>query len=135
MPVFLDLELAVAPRAGAICAGMKRVGIEAEPFGSDQLRVTAVPAILKSADPHLLAMEVLDLLAQGEEGERAYDALLYRMACRAAVKAGHGLTAEELGVLLRAAAEVDFAAHCPHGRPTWIHWDMRSLDKSFKRIV
>ena len=26
-------------------------------------------------------------------------------------------------------------SHCPHGRPTWIHWDLRSLDKSFKRIV
>jgi len=24
-------------------------------------------------------------------------------------------------------------AHCPHGRPTWLRWGIRELEKSFKR--
>ncbi|GIT29756.1 MAG: hypothetical protein Ct9H300mP1_18020 [Planctomycetaceae bacterium] len=38
------------------------------------------------------------------------------MACKAAIKSGHRLTAEEMDSLLEQSHLIDDAHHCPHGR-------------------
>jgi len=63
-----------------------------------------------------------DLLAEvSRAGERAFsgavDLALATMACHGSVRAGDPMPAEEAQALLRSLDEVDFAGHCPHGRP------------------
>jgi DNA mismatch repair protein MutL len=57
------------------------------------------------------------------------------MACHAAIRANQALSGAQIKGLLTQLDDCHNPSHCPHGRPTWIHWDLRSLDKSFKRIV
>jgi DNA mismatch repair protein MutL len=54
----------------------------------------------------------------------AADLVLATMACHGSVRAGDLLAREEAEALLRALDAVDFAGHCPHGRPviTRIPW-------------
>ena len=37
--------------------------------------------------------------------------------------------------ILRQLDELNFPAHCPHGRPTWVEWTMRDIEKAFKRVL
>ena len=47
----------------------------------------------------------------------AADLVLATMACHGSIRAGDALSREEAVALLRALDDIDFAGHCPHGRP------------------
>ena len=57
------------------------------------------------------------------------------MACHGAIRANQTLSAAQIQKLLAQLDACDNPSHCPHGRPTWIVWELRSLEKSFQRIV
>jgi DNA mismatch repair protein MutL len=133
MPATVDLDPSQAAMMEELCFDLGHLGIRAEPFGSNTLRITALPALLKNADPRGLVTDVLDRLALGQLGEDAYRALLHRMACRGAVKSGHRLTAEELRTLLVTAEKIDFSTRCPHGRPTMVLFSLAEVEGMFKR--
>lgn len=133
VPVTVDLEASLAAKIEEICVDMTHVGLRAEPFGPSTVKISAVPAVLRRADPHGLAREVVDRLGSGGKGEEAYQSLLHRMACRAAVKAGDRLGVEELKSLLVAAEKIEFSGRCPHGRPTTVAFTRAELEELFKR--
>ena len=97
------------------------------------MKITALPALLKDADPRGLADEVIDRVAEGESGEEVYEKMLHGMACRAAVKAGRRMEGEELKALLESAKRIDFSGRCPHGRPTTVMFTLKELEELFKR--
>jgi DNA mismatch repair protein MutL len=81
---------------------------------------------------------VADLLAQLVRAEgismgELLEESLARMACKAAVKAGEKLSAEEVVALLRAGELADNPFHCPHGRPTIWKITRKELDRRFLR--
>ena len=55
------------------------------------------------------------------------------MACKAAVKAGDKLNAEEIAYLLQLRQLADDSHHCPHGRPTSLLFTRQELDRQFRR--
>ena len=57
------------------------------------------------------------------------------MACKAAIKAGQKLTADEVGTLMRQWLVTKDKENCPHGRPAMLRWDAFQLEKLFKRRV
>ncbi len=113
-----------------------KLGIEAEPFGQDSIAVHAFPSLLKDADAVSFLRDLLDQL--GEKGkqwsaEEAIHEILDMMSCKAAVKAGDPLTAEEIDALISQKAFVDKSSNCPHGRPTTLRFRISDLEKQFKR--
>lgn len=97
-----------------------RTGLDVSLRGPREAAIIAVPQILAHrASPVVL---LRDLLAEvSRAGERAFsgavDLALATMACHGSVRAGDPMPAEEAQALLRSLDEVDFAGHCPHGRP------------------
>ena len=94
-------------------------GFELRPAGPTHVAVHAVPQILARASPERL---VRDLLAEvSHAGERAFsgaiDLALATMACHGSLRAGERVTSDEVAALLQGLDDVDFAGHCPHGRP------------------
>jgi DNA mismatch repair protein MutL len=57
------------------------------------------------------------------------------MACHGAIRANQALSDKQISGLMTQLDECHNPSHCPHGRPTWIRWDIRTLEKSFKRVV
>jgi DNA mismatch repair protein MutL len=96
-----------------------RAGLDLRAAGPAQLAVHAVPQLLIRAAPERLVRDLLDELAHA--GERAFsgavDLALATMACHGSIRAGDTVAPEEAQALLSALDEVDFAGHCPHGRP------------------
>lgn len=99
-------------------ADLLRVGVDLSPIGPTTVAVRGVPALLTRADPRRLARDVIDELGrQGNDFSRAVDLVLATMACHGSVRGGDTLADEEARALLQALDTVDFAGHCPHGRP------------------
>ncbi len=100
-------------------AEVAELGVELRAVGPNAVAVHAVPTWLARAHPERI---VRDLVAElGRMARRpfaqAVDLVLATMACHGSVRAGDTVGREEAMALLRALDAVDFAGHCPHGRP------------------
>ncbi len=63
-----------------------------------------------------------DLVAElGRAARRPFgdaaDLVLATMACHGSIRAGDAVSRAEATALLRGLDDIDFAGHCPHGRP------------------
>ncbi len=95
------------------------MGLDVRAVGGDSVAVHAVPTLLPKAAPERLVRDLLDEVGHG--GERAFSGAMDRaiatMACHGSLRAGDPVAPEEARALLKGLDEVDFAGHCPHGRP------------------
>jgi DNA mismatch repair protein MutL len=112
------------------------LGIEVTPFGTDSVAVHAFPSRLKDTDVPGFMRDLLDKLAEKSaptEADEVLDDLLAMMACKAAVKAGDPLSAEEIHVLMQQRHLLDTPSACPHGRPTTLRLTKADLNRQFHR--
>lgn len=113
------------------------LGFGVEEFGNGTVLLTAYPVLLSRADHIKLIRDVVDQLDQpGQAPTRRdlTDQLLSMMACKAAIKAGHRLSVEEMEFLLAQRHLIDDSHHCPHGRPTALVLSREALDRQFGRL-
>lgn len=115
---------------------LEDLGFEIEPFGGTTFSVKAAPGDLGQGDVgrtlRELAAEIRSFGA-ADSADLAENALLTRMACHAAVRAGHPLEPEEALHLLRQLDGTPFHAQCPHGRPVMVSFDSDDLKLRFRR--
>ena len=117
---------------------LKDIGLDIEPFGGNTFVVKAVPVLLAGREIKPVLIEIVEKITEIGSAPgfaRALDQSRMVMACHGAIRANQALSGAQIKGLLGQLDGCHNPSHCPHGRPTWIHWDMRSLDKSFKRIV
>jgi DNA mismatch repair protein MutL len=117
---------------------LKSLGLEIEPFGHNTFVIKAAPALLSGQDPKPVVREIVEKMAGGASAaglKEALDDCRRVLACHAAIRANQQLTPEQINGLLTALDGCENPSHCPHGRPTWIRWDLLTLEKSFKRVV
>ena len=117
---------------------LKDIGLDIEPFGGNTFVVKAVPVLLAGREIKPVLIEIVEKITEIGSAPgfaKALDQSRMVMACHGAIRANQALSAAQIKGLLSQLDGCHNPSHCPHGRPTWIHWDMRSLDKSFKRIV
>lgn len=114
-----------------------RLGVEVQPFGGDTVLVSSYPAMLANLGPAEVLRDLVEkLLAGGNQPDvrDLLDELLHMISCKAAVKFGDRLTAEEIEALLTQRHLAQDQHHCPHGRPTALVFTREELDRQFKRI-
>lgn len=116
---------------------LQSLGIEVASFGPATAAIQQFPMLLiqRGISAKAFLREMLDTLGEDEtaDRERLLEELLEMMACKAAVKAGDPLSAQEIDSLLSRREAADKNASCPHGRPTTIRLTMGELEKQFKR--
>jgi DNA mismatch repair protein MutL len=115
---------------------LKKLGIEVEPFGGDTVLVSSYPAMLRRLKIEEMIRHLVEVLLSGKESpdkRDVLDDLLSMMSCKAAVKAGDALTAEEIKSLLESWHDCQDSHHCPHGRPSALVFSRDELDKQFQR--
>lgn len=112
-------------------------GFEIEESGGKEYRISAVPATLYGFSEEALFLEMLDQLSGSGEKDALdiFASRLATMACKAAVKGNHAMSAKEAEKLIDELLTLDNPYHCPHGRPTIISMTRTELEKKFKRIV
>lgn len=115
-------------------AALSSVGVELAAIGPTTVVVRGVPAILSKADPRRLARDVVgELSRQGDDFSRAVDLVLATMACHGSVRGGDELSDTEAKALLAALDTVEYAGHCPHGRPVVFSLRWSELERKVGR--
>jgi DNA mismatch repair protein MutL len=112
------------------------LGFNVERIGPEQVRVRAIPALLKNADSEQLLRDVLADLVEHGRSERIQDyqnEMLSTMACHASVRANRLLSIDEMNALLRDIEHTERSGQCNHGRPTWKQLSLEQLDRLFLR--
>jgi DNA mismatch repair protein MutL len=129
-----------APEAAAVLEHrdlLAQLGVEVKPFGGATVLICAYPAMLANMNPAEVLRGLVDhLMAGGKPPARRdlLEELLQTVACKAAIKAGDRLTADEVRALLQQRHLAQDSHHCPHGRPTSLIFTRAELDRQFKRI-
>jgi DNA mismatch repair protein MutL len=115
---------------------LEEMGIEAEPFGENTVIVKSVPAALTHVEPKGLFREIIEELSNTERHlglQERQEKIFALLACKGAVKAHQGLSEDEVAQLCRDLDATQFSSTCPHGRPVYISFNLRDIERMFKR--
>ncbi|MBE5746777.1 MAG: DNA mismatch repair endonuclease MutL [Clostridiales bacterium] len=117
-------------------ADIKAMGFDIGENNENEISVSAIPVDLQRIDLNSFFHDILaDInVYRGIKLEDLLKDKLASAACKAAVKGGMDLTAEEIDALF-ALMDGDMGLKCPHGRPVVVKMTKTELEKMFKRIV
>lgn len=138
VPETIELGFREAGVLAKILPDLIELGLEIEPFGGNTFVVKAVPALLAEREVKPLIIEIVEKMVEIGAAPglaEALDNCRMIMACHGAIRANQALTENQIKGLLNQLDECQNPSHCPHGRPAWLRWELRTLEKSFKRIV
>ena len=138
VPETIELGFREAGVLTEILPDLLALGLEIEPFGGNTFVVKAVPVLLADRQVKPLVVEIVETIVEVGAAPglaEALDRCRMVMACHGAIRANQALTDKQVRGLLNQLDECRNPSHCPHGRPTWLRWELRALEKSFKRIV
>ncbi len=138
VPETLELGFRESAALEKLLSALGHIGFDIEPFGGSTFVVSAVPALLSGVESAPILREIAEkYVAAGVPGdpEKILDPCIELMACHSVIRANQALRPEQSRALLKQLDSCDNPSHCPHGRPTWIRWSVKELEKLFKRIV
>lgn len=116
---------------------LSEIGLLVELCEGCRARVTALPAMLDSADAAEILESVARILISGNtnaEGE-LLDDILHTMACKASIRGNEYNDIRELAVLADEVVNNHDIRFCPHGRPVVTQITRKQIEKYFGRIV
>ncbi len=139
-PLLLPLHFDLLPSDAAILSehgeSLEKIGIEVQHLGGESFALQAAPALLQDANwTGLISDLVEELRDSGTHTlvDEAIDDLLATIACHRQIRANQSLSREEMDALLKELGNIDFAYHCPHGRPAAVEISLLEIEKWFKR--
>lgn len=112
-------------------------GFDVEDYGGNDVKISSVPVNLLGLSGREIFLEFAAELASGVQKvtEDIFVHKIATMGCKAAIKGGWDISAEEARTLIEKLMTLDNPYTCPHGRPTIIRITKEELDKKFRRIV
>jgi DNA mismatch repair protein MutL len=133
-PVTLDVTAQQSELVTTHDADILRLGFEVRVHGENTVSVHRVPRLLQRDSTERLFRDLLTELARSGRGfSDAIDSALSTIACHGSVRAGDILNAQQAAALLSALDGVDFAGHCPHGRPIVAFTSWSELERKVGR--
>ncbi|HKJ04389.1 MAG TPA: DNA mismatch repair endonuclease MutL [Geopsychrobacteraceae bacterium] len=135
-PEMLELDFRSADALIEHSEELDLLGFELEPFGGKSFALKAVPPLLKNGQVGQLVVDVameLDRIGKSGQLMERIDEILILMACHGVLRANQALTRQESLALLHELDQVDFKAHCPHGRPVMQRLTLTEVEKLFRR--
>lgn len=138
------VETTPEERDAIINAGerLASLGFDIMPFGpsakcgGETFMIKAVPDIIAGRGCASLIKELAEGLVESGGSsalETRIEAALQRIACHSVIRGARRLTPEEGNALIRSLAGIDFAGHCPHGRPVIKKFTRREIEAMFGR--
>jgi len=113
----------------------RKMGIDIAEYEDNVFAVYAIPLTLSNIDLKQFFDDVLaDFGLRKIEITDVLHEKLAQKACKAAIKSGKTLSADEIDSLLNMLKN-DVTLRCPHGRPITVKISRTEIDKWFKRIV
>lgn len=113
---------------------LAKAGFELRPFGDDEVILSGLPQELSRISPETALKDLLaSFYANRKAGEETKKALAAGVACKAAIKAGHRLSEQQMTALYVDLLKCKEPYRCPHGRPTMASLNRDDLERIFQR--
>lgn len=125
----LNIILSLKPR-------LAQFGFEVERFGTNQISISQVPALLvKHSASNLLKDIADDVIEYGADLSlmEAFEHVLETAACHNSIRAGRRLSLSEMDEMLRQMEATPHSGQCNHGRPTYVELKLTDVEKLFGR--
>jgi len=138
VPVLVEVGDASAAALERVAATLLKVGVEADVFGPDTVRISALPPEIEADEASELVIELLDR-ATALDGvpqrvaAEVEEELAAGLSCRGAIKVNHRLTDFEQRALLDDLAETTNPYRCPHGRPIILRLSQEEMERRLGR--
>lgn len=108
-------------------------GVLLEMFGEDSFLIRGLPLnIIGEEASRDFIIELIDSF-ENKDAEHIKDLMLEKAACSRSVKAGSYINKNELKALVERLGMSEFPFTCPHGRPTFLKFNLVDLEKMFLR--
>jgi DNA mismatch repair protein MutL len=136
MPIVVQLPPRQLVILDSIVPELAKNGFEVEPFGPKTIAIKTAPAILKAAAVEKLLLELLDGLERETQVmniETLKKKIAATVSCHAAIKINTPLDETKMRWLVGELMKTDVPTVCPHGRPIILRYDLREIQKAFKR--
>jgi DNA mismatch repair protein MutL len=137
VPETVDLGFRQAQALEGLLPYLLELGLEVEPFGGGTVVIKSIPGFLSGHDIRPLLTEMAEAAADPAgpaDPQAVLDFCRQRAACHGAIRAGQTLALDQMQTLLRQLDECGNLSHCPHGRPTWLRYDIGMIERAFKRV-
>jgi len=137
-PVLLDLAPAERLRLAELAPGLEEHGFGVAALSGNTLALTSTPAALSPGDAETLlrslAADSSDATRGGADlARQILENLAASMACKAAIKMHHPLSAPEMEALVAELFTAEQPYACPHGRPIVLQMTDSDLERRFGR--
>jgi DNA mismatch repair protein MutL len=137
-PVLLDLSPAERIRLSELAPGLEEHGFALTALSGKTLALTSTPAVLSSGEAEVLLRSLAADSGDGTAGaadlsRQLLESLAASMACKAAVKMHHPLSAPEMEALVAELFTAEQPYACPHGRPIVLQMTDSDLERRFGR--
>jgi len=136
MPIVVQLPPRQLVILDSIIPELAKNGFDVEPFGPKTIAIKTAPAILKPAAVEKLLLELLDGLERETQVmniETLKKKIAATVSCHAAIKINTPLDETKMRWLVGELMKTDVPTVCPHGRPIILRYDLREIQKAFKR--
>lgn len=113
------------------------LGFQIEDFGFNRIAIRSYPLIFNQEQGLDFFESIASLLfSEKKIGlDEEFNDRIARMACKKAIKANHSIGQEEIKLLFEQLNDCENKYTCPHGRPIFVEFTKKSIEKMFKRIV
>jgi DNA mismatch repair protein MutL len=137
-PVLLDVAPAERLRLLELAPGLEEHGFGVTALSGKTMALTSTPAVLSASDAEVLLRRLGADSGDGTRGgadlaRQILENLAASMACKAAVKMHHPLSAPEMEALVAELFTAEQPYACPHGRPIVLQMTDSDLERRFGR--
>lgn len=111
------------------------LGFSLEAISGNDIVVREIPFDLDKRDISDTITEIAQMINENKKGMLTYkqERALQTLACKAAIKANMSFSESETEKLVCDVLEKQKANTCPHGRPLFVSFDKKTIEKQFKR--
>ncbi|MEW6128357.1 MAG: DNA mismatch repair endonuclease MutL [Acidobacteriota bacterium] len=138
IPETLDLTPSEAEAFQVVQEELEQAGIETMQLSGRTIAIKTAPAGINAKDVVALVQQLLTAVERERRSftiETVRDEIAASLACKAAIKVNMPLTTEKMEWLIDELMKTQNPMTCPHGRPIFMRFSLRDIERGFKRPV
>lgn len=135
VPVSMDASPAFMEQFEAFKVLCADLYIECEALSHQAYMIRSIPLWLKRTDLQAFMQDLMDRYLNQEKMDQAHlrESVIATMACHRSIRFNQNLSPIEMRNIIEELAHCEQPYHCPHGRPTLVKQNAKTLWKDFER--
>jgi DNA mismatch repair protein MutL len=135
VPVSMDATPAFMEQFDSFKVLCTELYIECEALSHQAYMIRSIPLWLKRTDLQAFMQDLMDRYLNQEKIDQAHlrESVIATMACHRSIRFNQNLSPIEMRNIIEELAHCEQPYHCPHGRPTLVKQNAKTLWKDFER--